>query len=88
MDNQNGIMKRSPSARAQRIQSMKDEINDRGCSVTIHYQDREMWVEHRETGWRAYTRYEFRDLQAAEEAWEKCRDIAFFMWSDFHAGKI
>jgi len=85
MDNQNETLKVRLSLRNARIQCMKDEIHARGCVVSFHYQDREMWVRHLETGWRSYVRYEIGDLQGIEEAWEKCRDIAFFMWSDFHA---
>lgn len=88
METEKQTLKARLTVRKARIQAMKDEIHARGCVVSFHYQDRELWVIHLATGWRSYVRYSDLGLQAMEEAFEKCRDISIFMWDDFHAGKI
>ncbi len=85
MDNQNESMKGSLTPRALRIQSMKDEIHDRGCCVLVDSKEGEMWVEHMKAGWKSYARFIPGDPESIEQAWETCRDTAFFMWSDFQA---
>lgn len=88
METEKQTVKAPSTVRNARIQAMKDEIHARGCVVSFHGQDREMWVTHLATGWKSYVRYMSTDLEEIEECWEKCRDISIFMWDDFHARQI